>query len=227
MTGSDEPKRHSPTASRDGNPRVHGSVSLRNATLGRFTELKERVQFWDSELGDYSYVERHAEVIYSAIGKFCAIAPDVRINALNHPIGRISQHKITYRPNEYFVGARIDKEFREARIAQRVEIGHDVWVGHGAIVMPGLNIGHGAVVAAGAVVTKDVAPYAIVAGVPAKFLKWRFPPEISVRIIALSWWDWEHDRLAQAVDDMQSLSVEAFLEKYEASSTRGALNHGL
>lgn len=215
MTVSDEPRRHSPTASRDGEPRVHGSVSLRNATLGRFTEVKERVQFWDSTLGDYSYIERHSEVIYSAIGKFCAIASDVRINALNHPMDRISQHKITYRPNEYFVGTKIDKAFRESRIEDAVEIGHDVWIGHGAIILPGVKIGHGAVVAAGAVVTKHVEPYAVVAGVPARFVKWRFPPSISVRIISLSWWDWEHDRLAKAVDDMRALSAEQFLEKYE------------
>ena len=215
MTGSDEPRRHSPAAPRDGTPRVHGSASLRNATLGRFTELKERVQFWDSTLGDYSYIERHAEVIYAAIGKFCAIASDARINALNHPTGRISQHKMTYRPNEYFVGAKIDKSFREARIGQKVEIGHDVWIGHGAIILPGIKIGHGAVVAAGAVVTKNVAPYAIAAGVPAAFLKWRFAPEISTRIIALSWWDWDRGRLGTAVEDMRSLSAEGFLDKYE------------
>ena len=81
--------------------------------------------------------------------------------------------------------------------------------------MPGIVIGHGAVIAAGAVVTKDVAPYAVAAGVPAKFLKWRFEPKISERIIALAWWDWDHDRLARAVDDMRALSVEALLEKYE------------
>jgi phosphonate metabolism protein (transferase hexapeptide repeat family) len=215
MSSESEPKRHSPSASRDGEPRVHGSASLRNATLGRFTELKERVQFWDSTLGDYSYVERHSEVIYATIGKFCAIASNVRINALNHPMERISQHKITYRPNEYFVGAKIDKNFRESRIADGVEIGHDVWIGHGAIILPGVRIGHGAVIAAGCVVTKDVAAHAIVAGVPARFLRWRFPPEISARIIALGWWDWQHDRLAGAVDDMRALSTEAFLARYE------------
>ena len=216
MTEAGTPKRHSPSASRGGEPRVHGSVSLRNATLGRFTELKERVQFWDSELGDYSYIERHSEAIYAKIGKFCAIASDVRINALTHPMERISQHKITYRPNEYFTGAKLDKDFRESRTSAEVEIGHDVWIGHGAIIMPGVRIGHGAVIAAGAVVTKDVAPHAIVAGVPAKFLKWRFAPDISARIIALAWWDWEHDRLAKAVDDMRALGVEDFLAKHEA-----------
>ncbi len=149
MSSPGEPKRQSPRKSRDGTPVVHGSASLRNAKLGRFCEIKERVQFWDSELGDYSYVERQSEVIYARIGKFCAIASDCRINALEHPAWRVSQHKITYRPNEYFTGAKLDKEFRQRRASRVVEIGHDVWIGHGAIIMPGVAIGHGAVIASG------------------------------------------------------------------------------
>jgi phosphonate metabolism protein (transferase hexapeptide repeat family) len=211
---SDTPE-SAPRTPRDGTPRVHGSASLRGATLGRFTEIKERVQFWESELGDYSYLERHCEVIYASIGKFCAIASDVRINALNHPIERISQHKFTYRPNEYFTGAKIDKAYRESRKRERVGIGHDVWIGHGAIILPGVRIGHGAVVAAGAVVTRDVEPYAIVVGVPAQFLRWRFAPEVSSRIIALAWWDWDHERLAEAIGDMRALAPEEFLARHE------------
>jgi phosphonate metabolism protein (transferase hexapeptide repeat family) len=173
------------------------------------------VAFSDSELGDYSYVERHAEVIYAKIGKFCAIATNARINALEHPLERVSQHKITYRANEYFLGAKLDSEFRARRQGKLVETGHDVWIGHGAIVKPGVKIGHGAVVAAGAIVTRDVPAYAIVVGVPAKFMRWRFEPKISARIISLAWWDWEHDRLADVIEDMRLLSAEAFLEKYE------------
>jgi phosphonate metabolism protein (transferase hexapeptide repeat family) len=209
------PKRHSPKASRDGEPQVHPSAQLRNATLGRFTQLSERVSFKDSSLGDYSYVERHAEVIYAEIGKFCAIASDVRINALNHPMERVSQHKITYRANEYFLGKKLDQGFRERRLMKKVVVGHDVWIGHGAIVLPGITIGNGAVIAAGSVVTSDVTPYDIVAGVPARLLRKRFAPETCERIAALAWWDWPHDRLADAVEDMGALTAEDFVLKYE------------
>lgn len=172
------------------------------------------MSFRDSTLGDYSYVERHSEVIYADIGKFCALASDVSVNALNHPMDRVSQHKFTYRPNEYFLGAKLDHAFREARKQKRVTIGHDVWIGHGATILAGVKIGHGAVIAAGAVVTKDVEPYTIMAGVPARFLRWRFLPDIAGRLIALAWWDWDHDRLAEAVPAMQNLSPEAFLRRY-------------
>ena len=208
--------RHAANSPRDGSPRVHSSSTMRNCQLGQFTDVAERVLMADTELGDYSYVERHASIIYSKIGRFCAIAADVRINALNHPMERISQHKISYRPNEYFLYAKVDKEFREARKAASVEIGNDVWIGHGAIILPGLKIGDGAVIAAGAVVSKNVEPFSIVAGVPAKRIKWRFGKKIRARISDLAWWNWTHDRLAEVVADMAALNVEAFLEKYES-----------
>jgi phosphonate metabolism protein (transferase hexapeptide repeat family) len=210
----DQPKRHSPKATRDGEPRVHPTAELRDCVLGRFTIVGVRVVLAECELGDYSYFSRGAEAIYTTVGKFTSIASNVRINALGHPMDRISQHNITYRPNEYFVDAKIDKGFRQLRKSKPVDIGHDVWIGHAAIILPGVTIGHGAVVAAGAVVTKNVEPYAIVAGVPAKRIKWRFPKSIRERIIKLAWWDWEHDRLALVVDDMRALEPNAFLKKY-------------
>lgn len=187
---------------------------MRNATLGRFTEIGARAAFADSTLGDYSYIERHAEAIYTTIGKFCAVAANARLNALRHPIERVSQHKITYRPNEYFLGAALDSDFRDSRMTARVIIGNDVWIGHGAVIMPGVTIGDGAVIAANAVVTRDVQAYEIAAGVPAGHLRWRFEPNIARRLAALKWWDWDHDRLAAALPHMQSLSPEEFIARY-------------
>ena len=210
------PDRHNNNAPRDGSPRVHQSAELRDCVLGQFTDVAARVVMAECELGDYSYLARGSEAIYTKIGKFCCIAANVRVNALNHPMDRISQHNITYRPNEYFLFAKVDKDFRDARRKAVVEIGHDVWIGHGAIVLPGIKIGHGAVVAADAVVTKDVEPYAVVAGVPAKRIKRRFPKSIRERIIALAWWDWSHEKLGEAAVDMRDLSPTDFLKKYEA-----------
>jgi phosphonate metabolism protein (transferase hexapeptide repeat family) len=203
-------------APRDGSPRVHASAETRDCVLGRHTVVGVRVVLAECELGDYSYMSRGSEAIYASIGKFTAIASNVRINALNHPMNRVSQHNITYRPNEYFPHAKIDKSFREYRQSQRVVIGHDVWIGHGAIILPGVSIGHGAVIGAGTVVTKDVEPYAVTAGVPAKRIKWRFPKSIRTRMIKLAWWDWDEEKLASAILDMQQLTPAEFLKKYES-----------
>jgi hypothetical protein len=85
------------------------------------------------------------------------------------------------------------------------------------VVLPGRTIGTGAVIAAGAIVTKDVAPYSIVAGNPARPLRQRFPDTIVPRLQRLAWWDWSHDQLRAALADFRALSVAEFLDKYEAA----------
>jgi carbonic anhydrase/acetyltransferase-like protein (isoleucine patch superfamily) len=82
------------------------------------------------------------------------------------------------------------------------------------MIKPEVTLGHGAVVASGSIVTKDVAPYTIVAGTPARVMRDRQPPEIAERLIALAWWDWPHDALRMALDDFRALSAEAFLERF-------------
>lgn len=200
---------------KDSEPRIHPTAELKGCKLGRYASIGERVILREVTVGDFSYFERHAEAIYTTIGKFCSIAANSRINALEHPMERLTTHKVSYRPNEYFRFLGVDSAFRERRQAKRVTIGHDVWIGHGAVVMPGVSIGNGAIVGANAVVTRDVPAYSIVAGVPAKPLRRRFPEAIAARIEALAWWDWAPEKLAKAVPDMQALSIEAFLDRWE------------
>jgi phosphonate metabolism protein (transferase hexapeptide repeat family) len=195
-------------------PLIDPTAQIRQATLGRYTEIGARTAFVESTMGDYSYVVNDSNIIYTTIGKFCSIAAHTRINPGNHPMQRASQSHFTYRASAYFDDAEDDADFFAWRRSTPVTIGHDVWIGHGAIILPGRSIGTGAVVAGGAIVTKDVAPYSIVAGNPARPIRPRFPREITERLLALAWWDWEHARLREALQDFRSLSVEAFLDRH-------------
>ncbi|RFC65325.1 antibiotic acetyltransferase [Fulvimarina endophytica] len=201
---------------RDGRPKVHQSAVTKGCSLGDHVEIGPRVTLREVTVGAFSYFESGGEAAYAAIGRFCSIAPNVRINALAHPLERITTHKIAYRPNEYFRWRQVDQTFLDERRANSVTIGNDVWIGQNAVVMPGVTIGDGAVIGANAVVTRSVAPFTVTAGVPARPIRRRFTDDVCDRIEALAWWDWPNDVLFEAVPDMAELPILAFLDKWEA-----------
>lgn len=190
-------------------------VALREAVIGTHVELGDRVYVEYSTIGDYSYVMHDSSVADTTIGRFTAIAACARIGPPNHPLDRATIHRLSYTPEYYWPAQERDHAFFATRRAARVTIGNDVWIGHGVTVLAGVTIGDGAVIAAGAVVAKDVAPYEIVGGVPARFIKRRMSEDAAARMIRLAWWDWSHDRLEAAVNDFRDLSIDAFLERYE------------
>ena len=196
-------------------PFIHENVEITDSTFGRFVEIGagSRVQF--SRLGDYSYCDRYADIANAEIGKFANIASFVRIGPTDHPMHRASMHHFLYRSSDYWDDADIDAAFFARRRSRVARIGHDTWIGHNAVIRPEVTIGDGAVVASAAVVTKDVAPYTIAAGIPAKPIRDRFAPDIAERLMALAWWDWSHEVLRERLDDFRNLPVEAFLEAHE------------
>ena len=196
-------------------PVIDPTALVRDCVLGRYTEVGARTKMAETHMGDYSYIVNDGDVIYTTIGKFCSIAAQVRINPGNHPMWRASQSHFTYRASAYFSGESDESSFFDWRRAHHVSIGHDVWIGHGVTVLAGRKIGTGAVIGSGAVVSKDVEPYTIVGGVPAKVIGQRFPEPIAERLQRLAWWDWDHATLHARLGDFRNLAIEAFLEKYE------------
>jgi len=202
-------------------PTVDPTAKLHETRLGTYCEVGARTILLDVVMGDYSYVVNDAQMTYTTIGKFCSIAAMTRINPGNHPMHRATQAHFTYRASAYFPHEADEADFFEWRKGRRVHVGHDVWIGHGAVVLPGR--GTGAVVAAGAIVTKDVPAYTVVAGNPARLIRRRFSEDVADRLVRLSWWDWSHKALLLALPDFRKMSVGDFLEKYEPQATDASL----
>ncbi len=195
-------------------PLVHPKAVVLASQLGAWTEIGARASLTETVLGDYSYVSRDSQIIYAQIGKFCSIASFVRINPGNHPMERAALHHFSYRSRQFGLGED-DEGFFSWRRDQPVALGHDVWVGHNAVILPGVTVGTGAAIGAGAVVTQDVPVFCVVAGVPAKVLRERFPEDVQEGLLRIRWWDWPHERLREALHDFRTLNGSEFVKKYD------------
>lgn len=192
-------------------PYIFPNAIIQNCEFGKYTEIRDFVNISNSLMDDYSYVCEYSQITNTKIGKFVNIASNVRINPGFHPYEMPCQHHFMYRREMYGFGDD-DKAFFNYRDIQKVEIGHDVWIGHGAVIMPGVKIRNGAIIGSNAVVTKDVPSYAIVAGVSAKVLKYRFSKEIINSLEAIAWWNWSHQEIKQRLDDLKD--IREFIYKY-------------
>ncbi|MFZ5753206.1 MAG: DapH/DapD/GlmU-related protein [Bacillota bacterium] len=195
-------------------PTIYENCVLQNVSIGQWTEVGPHNVWENVEFGDFSYTSGFNQIQNASIGKFVNIAAGVRIGPVQHPLERPTLHHFTYRRRIYGFADTDDLDFFRWREEQKVIIGHDVWLGHNAIIMPGVKIGNGSVVGSGAVVTRDVAPYAIVAGVPAKVIRERFSPEIVHKMQKIQWWDWPYEVFKERWRDFL-LEAADFVHKYD------------
>jgi acetyltransferase-like isoleucine patch superfamily enzyme len=165
---------------------VKGSTIDATSYIGRWTRL-----YW-AEVGRYSYIGRSCTVNKARIGSFCSIAEDCIIGAPAHPTDHVSTSPVFYSRNNVLRTCFNHEDFEEF---QQVVIGNDVWIGAKAFIKGGLTIGNGAIIGAHSVVTKNVDDYAIVAGNPARLIRYRFEQDVREKIGKSKWWNWNDEEL--------------------------------
>lgn len=199
-------------------------INLFNPAVSLFTKIDNKsaisskakvynhVQVSCSTIEDYSYVGRYARIIHAHIGKFCSIAGDYsQIGMGRHSLENISTSSIfTARKNgtgKSWTKGKLYEEYKD------IYIGNDVWIGSSVKVMSGVHIGNGSIIGAGAIVTKDVPPYSIVGGIPARIIRFRFQPEIIKKLEEMEWWKLPDDILKANINLFQSPASDDNLNK--------------
>lgn len=182
-------------------------ITNKNIQVGDYTMYNDFVN--DPTLFEKNNVLYHYEINHDRliIGKFCSIACGARfiLNSANHTLKSLS----TYPFPLFFEEWELDRKnvARSWDNKGDIVIGNDVWIGYEAIILSGVTIGDGAIIASRAVVTKDVPPYTIVGGVPAKAIRKRFSEQTISHLLKIKWWDWTKERIAQNIDAIQSGNI--------------------
>ncbi len=172
--------------------------SIRDCKLAKHTRVLPRCNLIRVEMARYSYIGTNTIVSDTKIGAFCSIGSSCSIGGGVHPTDRVSTSPVFYDSGNCFREKNyISADSRNPVKQPQTIIGNDVWIGENVFVSAGVNIGDGAVIGAHAVITKDVPPYAIVAGVPAKILRYRFDEATIKELMATQWWEWSEERLAE------------------------------
>ena len=180
---------------------------IKNSKLSKKCAILSNTRFYSSSIDDYSYIGRNCYVNSTNIGKFCSIADNCSIGLASHNISWVSTSPV------FCEGKNIlnkNFSFKKSDNYKITEIGNDVWIGIGVLVISGIKIGDGAIIGAGTIVTKDVDSYSIVVGNPGKVLRYRFTNEQKEALLKSKWWDLSQEKLieiGQYIDDIDKFIV--------------------
>ena len=181
--------------------RIKLNTLIINSELNKPVSVNKASRIYGSSIGRYTYVARDCLIQNTEIGRFCSIADGCSIGMPSHPTDMMSTSPV-FLEGRNPLRANL-ASFRYENCPRTV-IGNDVWIGTDAKIKSGLSIGDGAIIAAGAVVTKDVEPYAIVGGVPAKTIRYRFPKETIELLLNKKWWELSDGEISAAANEFNS-----------------------
>lgn len=180
------------------------------------SQLENTIIIWPKSVltnvsvGAFSYVSENGWLAMMRIGRFCSIGPYLLCGYGQHPVDLVSSSPVFYSTRGQCGVSFTDSNTYEEK--EVTEIGNDVWIGARVFIRDGVKIGNGAVIGAGAVVVKDVPDYAVVGGVPARLMRFRFPPEVISELSEVKWWNWDEDRLRSARPLFSDSNIQSFLE---------------
>lgn len=186
---------------------------LQDADVDKTAAICSGVRFYRGKIGRYSYIGNNSFVIDADIGNFTSISTDCYIGGASHPLNWVSTSSVFHKWENI-----MKKNFarHEFDIFHRTIIGNDVWIGSRVIVKAGVTIGNGAVVGMGSVVTKDIGPYEIWAGNPAKLIRKRFDEETIEALLVIKWWEWEDAKITDVASVMNDVTKFIEMEKSKA-----------
>jgi acetyltransferase-like isoleucine patch superfamily enzyme len=165
-----------------------GAAADSKSILGEYSVLFANARLVNSSLGRYSYVQTNTALYSAEVGAFCSIAANVTVGLRDHPTFMVSSSPVFYDNTQPLPRFFVDENLFQEEMPRTV-IEADVWIGEGVKLRAGVRIGVGSVIGAGSIVTKDIPPYMIAAGVPCRPLKSRFTPEISQLLLDSRWWE--------------------------------------